>query len=288
MLGRLGKIWVNNISAHSQNGNITMDGLHDIGTDPARAGTIYSTTLNTTNLHATHFTPANIGSFALTGDITCADGSRTIGGGIHPLAGVTSASVAATNITCSNHFTPNMIYGYQLLGNITLDSTHDIGTGAAKAGTIYATNLNHADHQITNIHATNIHTYSNFIAHNSGHTNGMVQFDSAANKSYFMNSTGDQHIIEVDAGANFITFKNKDGVRVMDMDMSNAGLIRIFSTHTDHRTTPLLIINNGLEFGNAGLYTWGTDAIHKGAAGTTGGQMYIDSGFLKVNTTGWT
>ena len=109
-----------------------------------------------------------------------------------------------------------MIYGYQLLGNITLDSTHDIGTGAAKAGTIYATNLNHADHQITNIHATNIHTYSNFIAHNSGHTNGMVQFDSAANKSYFMNSTGDQHIIEVDAGANFITFKNKDGVRVYE------------------------------------------------------------------------
>ena len=286
-------------TAITLNGNITMVGGGDIGTNPARAGTIFSTTLNTTNLHATHFTPANIGAFAMTGNITCASSALTIG-----LIGNPLSNIKALDMTITNKLVVSNLSSFQLDGTLTFNSAHDIGEALSKAGTIYATNLGttavpftniHATtigasgHQITNIHASNIHTYSNFIAHNSGHNNGMVHFDSAANKSYFMNSTGNQHLIEVDAGANLITFKNKSGVRVMDMDMENAGgRMRIYSTHADHRSTPLLTISNGFEFGNASLYTWGTDAIHKGSTNTTAGQMYIDDGFLKVNTSGWT
>jgi len=275
-----------------------MSGTHDIGTDPARVGTIYSTTLNTTNLHATHFTPANIGAFAMTGNITCASSALTIG-----LIGNPLSNIKALDMTISNKLVVSSLSSFQLDGTLTFNSPHDIGEALSKAGTIYATDLGttavpftniHATtigaqtHPITNINATNIHTYFNFIAHHSDHTNGLVQFDTTANKSYFWNNAGNHPIIEVDAGAELITFKNKDGVRVMDMDMSNDGLIRIFSTHTDHTTTPLLTINNGLEFGNAGLFTWGQDSLHQVSSTTSAGEMYIDNGFLKVNTTGWT
>lgn len=134
-----------NLGAHAQTGNITMSGLHNIGIAEARAGTIFTTTLNTTNLTlGSSFNPSSIGAFSLTGAITCAEAGLTIGvAGDHPVANIKSV-----DMTLTTKLTTAQISGFQLDGNINTNintaggaTGYDIGTNTNRIQNLYVETL---------------------------------------------------------------------------------------------------------------------------------------------------
>ena len=110
-----------NIAAHAQTGNITMSGLHNIGTDSARSGSIFSTTIDTTYINGG----------ALTGVlIPSVNNTQALGDPSYYFANTYATTTNTTNLSA-----------HAQTGNITMSGTHHIGTADKRTGTIYSTSL---------------------------------------------------------------------------------------------------------------------------------------------------